>query len=76
MSNFVPIKESLPEILLHYFIKKKSEVEVNRIFVETYSNHALLETTCRDCFRRFKNNDCDTEDKERSDAPKNSKTTN
>jgi len=32
--------------------------------------HALSETTCRDWFRRFKNNDFDVNDKERSDQPK------
>ncbi|EFN71498.1 Histone-lysine N-methyltransferase SETMAR, partial [Camponotus floridanus] len=59
-------KEYLRGILLHYFIQKKS----HRILVETYGDHALSETTCRDWFRRFKNNDFDVEDKERSGAPK------
>ncbi|EFN78223.1 Histone-lysine N-methyltransferase SETMAR, partial [Harpegnathos saltator] len=63
-------KEYLQEILLHYFFQKKSAAEAHRILVETYSDHALSETTCRDWFRRFKNNDFDVEDKERSGAPK------
>ncbi|EFN83814.1 Histone-lysine N-methyltransferase SETMAR, partial [Harpegnathos saltator] len=64
-------KEYSRGILLHYFFQNKSAAEAHRILVETYgSNHALSETTCRDWFRRFKNNDFDVEDKERSGAPK------
>lgn len=70
MSNFVPKKEYLRGILLHYFFQKKSAAEAHRILVETYGDQALSETTCRDWFRRFKNNDFDVEDKERSGAPK------
>jgi len=58
-------KEYLRGILLYYFIKKKSAAEAHRILVETYSDHALSETTCRDWFRRFKNNNFDVEDEER-----------
>lgn len=38
--------------------------------MKTYGDHVLSETTCRDWFRfrRFKNNDFDVEDKERSGA--------
>jgi len=54
--------------LLHYFIQKKSAAETHRILVETY--HALSETTCRDWFRRSKNNDFDVEDKEHSSTSK------
>ena len=57
-------------ILLLYFIQKKSAAEVPRILVETYSNDALSETTCRDWFRHFKNNDFNVKDKECSSAPK------
>ncbi|EFN77463.1 hypothetical protein EAI_12768, partial [Harpegnathos saltator] len=60
-------KEYLRGILLHYFFQKESAVEAHRILVETYGDHALSETTCRDW---FKNNDFDVEDKERSGAPK------
>ena len=35
-------------ILLHYFIQKKSAAETLRILIETYSDHALSETTCSD----------------------------
>lgn len=66
----MPSKEYLRGILLHYFIQKKSAAEAHRILVDTYGEHALSETTCRDWFRRFKNNDFDLGDKERSGAPK------
>ena len=65
MSDFVPKKVYLWEILLHYFIQKKSAAETHRILVETYSDHALLEIICRDWFKFFKFNDFDVEDKEK-----------
>ncbi|KAG5316079.1 MOS1T transposase, partial [Pseudoatta argentina] len=70
MSKFVPNKVYLRGILLHYFIQKKSAAEAHRILVQTYGDNALSDTTCRDWFRRFKNNDFALEDKERSGAPK------
>ena len=70
MSDIVPKKMYLQGILLHYFIQKKSAY---RILVETYSDLALSETTRRDWFRRFKNNDFVVEDKERSGTPKSLK---
>ncbi|KAG5319625.1 MOS1T transposase, partial [Pseudoatta argentina] len=70
MSIFVPNKVYLRGILLHYFIQQKSAAEAHSILVQTYDNNALSDTTCRDWFRRFKNNDFELEDKERSGAPK------
>ncbi|KAG5324063.1 MOS1T transposase, partial [Pseudoatta argentina] len=70
MSIFVPNKVYLRGILLHYFIQKKSAAEAHRILVQTYGDNALSDTTCRDWFRCFKNNDFELEDKERSAAPK------
>ncbi|KAG5313023.1 MOS1T transposase, partial [Pseudoatta argentina] len=70
MSKFVTNKVYLRGILLHYFIQKKSAAEAHRILVQTYGDNALSDTTCRDWFRRFKNNDFELEDKERSGAPK------
>ncbi|KAG5325253.1 MOS1T transposase, partial [Pseudoatta argentina] len=70
MSIFVPNKVYLRGILLHYFIRKKSAAEAHRILVQTYGDNALSDTTCRDWFRRSKNNDFQLEDKERSGAPK------
>ncbi|GBP80370.1 Mariner Mos1 transposase [Eumeta japonica] len=70
MSTFAPNKAYLRGILLHYFIQKKSAAEAHRILAETYGDNALPDTTCRDWFRRFKNNDFEFEDKERSGAQK------
>ncbi|KAG5327852.1 NUDC protein, partial [Pseudoatta argentina] len=70
MSIFVPNKVYLRGILLHHFIQKKSTAEAYRILVQTYGDNALSDTTCRDWFRRFKNNDFELEDKKRSGAPK------
>ena len=70
MSTFVPNKVYLRGILLHYFIQNKSAAEAHRILVETYGDNALSDTTCRDWFRRFKNNEFKLENKERSGAPK------
>ncbi|KAG5325004.1 MOS1T transposase, partial [Pseudoatta argentina] len=70
MPIFVPNKVYLRGILLHYFIQKKSAAEAHRILVQTYDDNALSDTTCRDWFRRFKSNDFELEDKERSGAPK------
>ncbi|KAG5318593.1 MOS1T transposase, partial [Pseudoatta argentina] len=67
---FVPNKVYLRGILLHYFIQKKAAAEAHRILVQTYDDNALSDTTCRDWFRCFKNNDFKLEDKERSGAPK------
>ena len=64
MSDFKPKKVYLQAILPHDFIQKKSAAEAHRVLVETYSNHALSKTICRDWFRLFKNNDFDVEDKE------------
>ena len=57
MSTYVPNKGNLRGILLHYLIQNKSAAEAHRILVETYGDNALSDTTCRDWFRRFKNND-------------------
>ncbi|KAG5322549.1 MOS1T transposase, partial [Pseudoatta argentina] len=51
-------------------LNRKSAAEAHRILVQTYADNALSDTTCRDWFRRFKNNDFELEDKERSGAPK------
>ena len=50
--------------------QNKSAAEAHRILVETYGDNVLSDTTCRDWFRRFKNNDFKLKDKERSGAPK------
>ena len=49
---------------------QRSAAEAHRILVEAYGDNALSDTTCRDWFRRFKNNDFKLEDYEHSGAPK------
>ncbi|KAG5319547.1 MOS1T transposase, partial [Pseudoatta argentina] len=58
------------EIVPAFEASLKSAAEAHRILVQTYGDNALSDTTCRDWFRRFKNNDFELEDKERSGAPK------
>lgn len=70
MSNFEPKKEHLREVLLHYFLAKKTGAEAHRILVEVYGEHALSKTTCRDWFRRFKRGNFDVKDEERPGRPK------
>ena len=70
MSNFVPNSHHLREVLLHYFISKKTAAESNRILVKVYGEDALSETTCRDWFRRFKSGDFDLINKDRGKPPK------
>ena len=54
MSNLVTNSHHLREVLLHYFISKKTAAETHHILVQVYGEHASSETTCRDWFRRFK----------------------
>ena len=70
MYTFAPNKVHLRRILLHYFIQNKFATEAHRILVETYGDNALSDTTCRDWFRCFKNNDFKLELKERFGATK------
>jgi [histone H3]-lysine36 N-dimethyltransferase SETMAR len=70
MENFVPTKQHLREVLLHYFFLKKSAAESCRLLSETYGEHSPSIKTCEYWFRRFKTNDFDVSDKERSGAPK------
>ena len=45
MSEF-PKKQHLREILLHYFILKKSAAETHRLLVDIYGEHAPSKTSC------------------------------
>ena len=67
MSDFMPKKVLAGNLTV---LLKKSAAELHRILVETHSNGALLEITCRDWFKRFKNNDFNGEDKAYSSTPK------
>ena len=70
MSNCVPNSYRLREVLLHYFIPKKTAAESHRILVKVYGEHALSETMCSDWFRRFKSGDFDLSNKDRAKPPK------
>jgi histone-lysine N-methyltransferase SETMAR len=70
MSSFIPTKQHLREVLLHYFIAKKSAAETHRLLEEIYGEHAPSNTTCKDWFKRFNDGDFSTEDKEHGKPPK------
>ena len=70
MTNFVPEKVFLQEVLLHYFNKKKTAAESHRILVEVYGEHALADRTCQKWFARFKSRDFGLEDEECPGQPK------
>lgn len=65
MSNFAPSKEHLRNVILFHFHSKESAAESYKMLVETYGDHAPSNTTCKEWFRRFKDNDFDVCDKER-----------
>ncbi|KAG5327808.1 MOS1T transposase, partial [Pseudoatta argentina] len=67
MSEFIPKKQHLREVLLHYFILKKSAAETHRLLVDIYDEHASSKTSCKEWFRRFNSGDFDVRDKERND---------
>jgi histone-lysine N-methyltransferase SETMAR len=69
MSEFVPKKLHLREVLLHYFLLKKSAAETYRLLREVYGEYAPSERNCRFWFERFKAGDFDVNDKEREGAP-------
>ncbi|GBP75615.1 Mariner Mos1 transposase [Eumeta japonica] len=46
------------------------EIETHQLLVETYNVAALSEKICREWFQKFKNDDFDVEDKDRSGWPK------
>ena len=69
MSNFVPEKVFLREVL-HYFNMKKTAAENHCILVEVYGEHALAERRCQKWFARFKSGDFGMEDEERPGQPK------
>ena len=58
------------EALLFCFNFKKSATESHRMLVEAYGDNALSETTCRDWFRRFNDDNFDLSDKKRENRPR------
>lgn len=70
MSGFVPNKLHLREVILHYFLAKKSCTEIHRVLVESYGVHSPSKTSCTEWFQRFRNGDFSVSDKKRDGAPK------
>lgn len=70
MSNFVPTKEHLREVLICFFHLKKNATEAHRLLTEAYPDYAVDIRMCQRWFARFKSGDFDTEDKERPGQPK------
>jgi len=70
MSSFLLKKKYMREALLVCFNLKKSAAESHRMLVEAYGDNALLETTCRDWFRRFNDDNFDLSDKKRENWPR------
>ena len=70
MSSFGPNKRHLRELLIYFFNLKKSAAEAHRLLVETYGEAAFSERSFREWFQKFKNDEYDIDDKERSGRPK------
>ena len=70
MSSFEPNKRHLRELLIYFFKLKKFAAEAHRLLVQTYSEAALSEISCREWFQKIKNGEFAIEDKERSGRPK------
>ena len=70
MSSFL-LKKSIygEHVLLFCFNLKKSAAESHRMLVEVYGDNVLSETTCRDWFCRFKDDNFDLSDKKRENRP-------
>jgi len=68
MSNFVLTKH-LREVLIFCFNWKKSAAQAHRMLVEVYGDTAPTDKSCREWFRRFKDEDS-VQDKPRSGQSK------
>lgn len=65
MSNFVPSKQHLREVLICFFHLKKNASEAHRLLTEAYPDYAVNVRMCQEWFARFKSGDFDIGDKER-----------
>ena len=70
MSNFVLTKQHLREVLIFCFNWKKSAAKAHRMLVEVYGDIAQTDKSCREWFRRFKDEDFNVEEKPHSRQPK------
>lgn len=64
MSSFILKKRDLREVLVHYFLLKKTAIESHRFVFETYHNYSLSLSIRKKWFRRFRNKDFGVEFKE------------
>lgn len=69
MSNFVPTKHHLRELLIFFFHSKKSATDAHQSLCEVYGDDVLSASACKYWFRRFNGNDFDIKDKQRSGQP-------
>ena len=67
MSDFVPNNRHLQEVLIFFFHSKETAAEAHRELQKVYGGAALRETTCRDWFRRFKDDDFDGDGRPREE---------
>ena len=74
MSDFIPEKKHLREVLLFLFNIKKTSAESCRMLVESYGHNAPSESTCRQWFRRFKNHNFTLITRNSKEHQKDSKT--
>lgn len=65
MTKFIPGKQHLREVMIHYYIMGKTATETYRIFCKVYGEHAPSQDTCERWFKRFKNDDFRVTDNER-----------
>ena len=63
LSSFLLKKKHMRKALFFCFNLKKSTAESHRMLVEAYGDNALSETTCRDWFRRFNDDNFDLSDR-------------
>ena len=70
MSGFVPNNRYLREVLIFFFHSKKTAAEAHRELPKVYWDAAPSETTCRDWFPRFKDDDFDVDDRPCEGRPK------
>ena len=64
MSSFEPHKRHLWTLLIYFFNLKKYATEAHQLYVETYSEAASNERSCREWFQKFEKGEFDIENKE------------
>ena len=66
MSEFEPSRRHLQEVSLFCFNLNNSAAEVHRLLQEAYGEGYVDNSSVREWLRRFKSDDFEVEDKERS----------